>query len=289
NIVREDETLIANTLASSTWSINMFLGSALGGIAAVWLGREAVFTLDSVSFLLSALLLSRMKFVEPHLASRPPARLRDFFDHSEVVEGMRYVRRDRRLVANIFIKGALGVTGASWVIFPILGKDVFPVRGAITPEHGALLGMAFLMGARGLGSLIGPLATAPWAEQHFGRLRAGILAGFAASGLGYIALAWTTDRWFAYTVVVISHMGSAVVWVFSTTLLQLMTEDRFRGRVFAAELAFCTIALAATSFAAGWLMDHGLGVRALAGYTGVLALIAAGWWAVAGTGESTAS
>src|SRR3954469_21211384 len=42
NIVAKDETLVANTLASSTWSMNMFIGSALGGAAAVWLGRNTV-------------------------------------------------------------------------------------------------------------------------------------------------------------------------------------------------------------------------------------------------------
>ena len=292
NIVREDETLIANTLASSTWSINMFLGSALGGIAAVWLGRDAVFALDSVSFLLSALLISRMSFVEPHLEARPPAKLRDFVDHSEVVEGVRYVRRDPRLAANIFIKGALGLTGASWVIFPILGKHEFAVPG-VTPAHGALLGMAFLMGARGLGSLIGPLMTAPWAKQDFSRLRLGTLLGFLASGLGYIGLSGMESRWVAYAVVVISHMGSAVVWVFSTTMLQLMTDDRFRGRVFAAELAFCTVALAATSFVAGMVMDHGVTVRQVTLWTGIITVIAGAWWAFAamraGNGHPVAS
>jgi hypothetical protein len=38
------------------------------------------------------------------------------------------------------------------------------------------------------------------------------------------------------------------VWVFSTTLLQLNTEDRFRGRVFSADLvlpALLTVAIGA--------------------------------------------
>src|SRR3954470_13571219 len=279
NIVREDETLIANTLASSTWSMLMFVGSALGGAAAVLLGRDWVFGLDAASFLVSAWLLSRMRFTEPHLAARGPARLRDFFDHSEVVEGFRYVRRDARLKSAILVKGALGVTGASWVIFPIFGKEIFPwpstAATGITPAHGAVIGMSLLMGARGLGSLLGPLSLAPWAAQRLSRLRVGILLGFIAYAIGYLALGWITDRWLAYAVVTLSHMGGAVIWVFSTTLLQLLTEDRYRGRVSAAELACCTVMLASTAFVAGIVIDHGVNVRSVTIWTGLITLAAA--------------
>jgi len=299
NIVNEDETLIANTLASSTWSMNMFIGSALGGAAAVWLGRDWIFGLDAASFLVSAWLLSRMHFIEPHLEARGPATLGDFFDHSEVVEGLRYVRRDRRLTSAILVKGALGVTGASWVIFPIFGKEIFPwhgtgvadgTEGAITPQHGALIGMSLLMGARGLGSLLGPLAAAPWAAQRLPRLRVGILLGFLAYGLGYLALGYVSeqDRWLAYSIVALSHMGGAVIWVFSTTLLQLLTDDRYRGRVFAAELACCTVMLAATSFLAGVVIDHGVNVRTVTIWTGWFTLLAALWWMWAGLRDDRA-
>jgi MFS family permease len=289
NIVEKDETLVANTLASSTWSLNLFLGAAVGGAAAVWLGRDAVFALDAASFLFSAFMIARMRFAEPHVAARPPARWRDFFDHSDVVEGARYVGRDPRLRSAILVKGVLGVTGASWVIFPVLGKTVFPVTGAgISPEHGVLLGISLLMGARGLGTLLGPIVIAPWAGQRTARLRAGILLGFVLYGLGYVALGGIARAPVAYAAVIFSHMGGAMVWVFSTTLLQLLTEDRFRGRVFAAELAFCTVMLAVSAQAAGWAIDHGVDVRRVSLATGVVTLAAGSLWAVFGAREKAA-
>ena len=42
--------------------------------------------------------------------------------------------------------------------------------------------------------------------------------------------------------VVGAHMGGSTVWVFSTTLLHLNTEDRFRGRVFAADFGLNMLA-----------------------------------------------
>ncbi|HTG62912.1 MAG TPA: MFS transporter, partial [Terriglobia bacterium] len=74
NIVAEDDVIVANTLSSATWSFDLAIGSVLGGIVAAWLGRDAVFVLNSLSFLISALLIGRMQFVESHAdeASRHP-------------------------------------------------------------------------------------------------------------------------------------------------------------------------------------------------------------------------
>ncbi|HEV2113195.1 MAG TPA: MFS transporter, partial [Terriglobales bacterium] len=84
NIVADGEIIVANTLSGATWSLNLFLGSALGGVVAVWLGREAVFALDVLSFLISAFLISRMKFSEPHTEILPPVRIGELFGFSSI-------------------------------------------------------------------------------------------------------------------------------------------------------------------------------------------------------------
>ncbi|HZR29560.1 MAG TPA: MFS transporter [Terriglobales bacterium] len=287
NIVGSEEIIVANTLSSTTWSLNFFLGSALGGAVAAFLGRDTVFVLNGLSFVGSAFLISRMRFNEPHTESLAPLRWRDLINYSPMIEGVRYVRQQARLATAVFVKAGLGVTGASWIIFPILGKYIFPVTGhGIDPERGAVLGMSLLMGARGLGALIGPLALAPWAQQKPQRLRLGIMAGFLLYGSGYIALKFIQHAHLAYMVVTISHMGGAMVWVFSTTLLQLMTADKFRGRVFAAELGFCTIVLGVTAYLAGLFIDHGIDVRTVALATGVLTILAGVVWGWLGVRKS---
>ena len=78
-----------------------------------------------------------------------------------------------------------------------------------------------------------------------------------------------------------------IFWVFSTTLLQLHTEDRFRGRVFAADLGLGSLTFAVTAYVAGLFLDAGISVRAVATGTGVLMLVPAGIlaWAL-GVGRS---
>ena len=58
-----------------------------------------------------------------------------------------------------------------------------------------------------------------------------------------------------------AHAGSSTNWVFSSTLLQIYTEDRFRGRVFAAEIGLLTLTIAITGYAAGVANDWVVPVR----------------------------
>jgi hypothetical protein len=59
----------------------------------------------------------------------------------------------------------------------------------------------------------------------------------------------------------------------------MSTEDRFRGRVFAAELGFFMLAVGA--FLCGAFLDAGASPRMVATITGLLMLVPAALWGVA--------
>ena len=281
NIVGEGEALIANTLSATTWSFNLAVGSALGGVVAVLFGRDAVFVFNAFSFLVSASLISRMRFVEPHTADARKLSARDLVDFSPLVEGIRYIRRDPRLSTTLFLKMGLGFMGANNVILPLLGARVFPVHLAgLSNERGAMLGMSLLLGARGTGAIIGPFASGAWAKGLHSRFRTGILCGFLAAAVGYLAVGAAPSVWWAVAAVILAHAGGSTIWVFSTTLLQIYTDDRFRGRVFSAELSLFTVTIAASSYLAGLAMDWSVPPRATAMLNGLAVLVPAVVWAV---------
>lgn len=280
NITSREDLVLANTLSSTTWSMNLVLGAAVGGVVAALLGRDAVFVLNAVSFLASALLIRSMRFEEPHAEAAPPLRARDLLDYSPVLEGIRYVRRDRRLLATMFVKAGLFVIGPSWVVFTVMGQRDFPVHWhGLSPQRGAMLGMSMLMAARGIGAMLGPLLSAPWARHYDRRLRIGIMIGFLAEVLGYGSLRGVGALWSACLWVGLAHCGGSTVWVFSTTLLQLNTDDRFRGRVFAADLGFSMLTIAVGAFLAGRLMDWGVPARIVASNAGLLMIVPTAMWA----------
>ena len=152
---------------------------------AALLGRDAVFILNALSFLVSAILIGRMRFAEPHAQSAAPLRLADAVDFSPVAEGMRYVRKDRRLLTTVFAKAGELMIGPSWVLFTVMGHQYFHVhlRG-IDPQRGTMLGMSLLLGARGIGAVVGPLFSARWAGRSDRRLRLGILGGLLVDRSG---------------------------------------------------------------------------------------------------------
>jgi len=279
NICPPEDILVANTLSSTTWSLNLALGSALGGAVAVLFGRDSVFVINAATFAISAVLIGRMRFHEPHVEEHPPMRAKDLVDFSPIVAGIRYVRSDARRVAMLLVKSGLGVIGPGWVLFTVMGKQYFPVRlHGLSAERSAILGMSVLLGARGVGALIGPLISATWAGRSERRLRIGVLCGYLAAAAGYTMLGLSKTLLLACACTILAHMGGAVAWVFSTTLLQLTTEDRFRGRVFAAELGFAMITLAGGAYLAGYFLDAGVPASTVATDAGLLMLIPAALW-----------
>jgi MFS family permease len=144
-----------------------------------------------------------------------------------------------------------------------------------------MLGMSILLGGSGLGALVGPLISARWAGQSDRRLRLGILFGYLMVVTGYSLMGVSRGVWMAAVCALVGHAGGSTVWVFSTTLLQLHSEDRFRGRVFAADLGLGCLSFAITAYLAGMFLDLGISARMVALGTGLLTLVPAALFAFA--------
>lgn len=279
----DEERLVANALSSTTWAFNLAIGAGLGGLVAYAFGRQTVFVLNALSFVGSALLLAAMRVRETHCDNLPPFRAVDLIDFKPILEGVRYVLRDRRRGATLLVKAGMGLLGAHWVILPILGERVFPMTvhlpGAQAHTAGAgTLSMSLLFGSRGVGSLVGSYFSGAWARNHESRMRLGITCGFILVAVSYAGLSLAPNIWLACLAVALGHAGTSIAWVFSTTILQDLTEDRFRGRVFSADFAGLFLSMSAVSYLAGRLVDQGASVRAIAFATGVTALLPAALW-----------
>src|SRR5208283_559964 len=104
NLVKPEDVVVANTLSSTTWSVNLMVGATLGGVVAALLGRDAVFLLNALSFVVSAALIWGMRFPEPHAEGGHPFRARELIDFSPILAGIRYVRSQVRLRSAILVK-----------------------------------------------------------------------------------------------------------------------------------------------------------------------------------------
>ena len=136
-----------------------------------------------------------------------------------------------------------------------------------------------LYGARGIGAALGPICLRWILGQQPSALRRAIGPAYFIVGLGYVALAGASSLPIAAICVLIAHFGGSILWVFSTVLLQLEVPDRFRGRVFAAELGLVTLTSSLSSYWTGYQLDHaGWSPRLMSFVLGASFCIPGGLW-----------
>ena len=106
----------------------------------------------------------------------------------------------------------------------------------------------------------------------------GIPVGFLCAAAGYLLLGFPAILPMAILGVAVAHGGISANWLFSTTLLQQCTEDRFRGRVFSAELGLLMPAISSSGYLAGTAIDCGIAPRTFAIGVGAAMLLPALLW-----------
>lgn len=274
SVVDRKDIPAANAVAATTWSVTVTAGAAIGGFAVAYLGRQSVFLLNSSSFLLSAWFIYRMSVRETHIEQGVSLRWNEILGFGPILEGLRYVARDPKLASLLTLKFGLGILGARLVLVSVIGSREFAVGGQTA------LGMSLLLIFQGIGSLIGPLIAGPLVGVSRRRMRYGVLAGYLAAAVSYIVFSQAYTLGTAALTMVVAHAGGSLVWVFSTTLLHYNTEDRFRGRVFAADLALFMITASVASYSCGWAIDHAIGARTAALGVGLAMLLPAAAWTI---------
>ncbi|MCA1816579.1 MAG: MFS transporter [Acidobacteria bacterium] len=273
SLVEPREIVAANAITSVTWSAMLTLGAAVGGFVTGWVGTDAAFVIDSLTYLASAALIFRIAM--PKRAARPKRKLTltKALGITDTLEGMRYVRARPRLVAYLAVKPAWGVGGGVMTLLAVFGEKVFPVAGK------AALGIGALYTARGIGTAVGPVLARRVGGETRRALQKSIGLAFLVAGVFYAAFGVAPTLAVALVMLAIAHAGGSVLWVSSTALLQVSVEDEFRGRVFAAELALMTLAMAASNYVTGELLDPiGYSPRVVAAGTGLFFLLPGVVW-----------
>jgi MFS family permease len=265
NIVKPEELGPANVLMGSTWGTMLAAGAAIGGLVTTWFGRDVSFLVDAASFLVSALVLWRMRVPfsearEEH-HEQPPLL-------ESIRETIHYARAHPRVLALLTTKGGYGVAAGVVAMLSVFGKQVF--------KAGAL-GMGLLFAARGLGALLGPFLLRAIARED-AQYRA-IVYCVLAFGAGYSALALSPSLTFGLIAIFFAHLGGGASWQISTYGLQRETPDYIRGRVFAADYGFVTLTMSVSSIFTGIAADHFGPAHATIGTASAALLFAIIWGA----------
>jgi MFS family permease len=269
-LVDEDDLMAANSAFSLSEAITRLVGPPLGGALFALLGLHAVVSIDSVSYLLSGMLI--VAVAVPRAAA--PETLEEAASESaglwtgvwkEWLDGLKLVKRDRLLVTLFSAQSVF-----------MVGQGLVNVLLVVFVKHtlkGSAEVFGWLLAAQGVGSLAASLLLA----QRLGSLATPtriVALGLVAAGV-LLAIAVNVAT-LAVVLVCIALIGVVAVGVVISmqTLLQTSVPNEYLGRVFGAF---------GTTNAVASLMGMGL-ASTLGGVFGAVFVltVAAGLWVITG-------
>ncbi len=253
NLCAKEELKIANSLNGATWSVMLAVGAALGGLVSAHFGWQTAIIVDATTFIVSATLLIALPL--PHRA-RPRQEHKTWatmLGLTDLMAGWRYVLHHPETARLMLVKSGWAMAGGILVMLTIFGEQIYG------GETGGKSGV--LYSARGLGAALGPIMAWNVFGEEKKDMRRAIGFGFFMASASYLCFSQVTSVWLAAFFVFTAHLGGSVQWVFSTTLLQEMVEDGFRGRVFAAEMGLLTLVLSISTWLTGFVLDQGMAPR----------------------------
>ncbi len=252
SLTTEDQRLAANSVSWSTGRLVQIIASAIAGGLIAIIGTDAAFLLNAVTFVISALLIVRL-VIPAHtgqLTKETTRGLDRYF--SDARAGLNYALHDRFVSRLLIVQGlasfAVGATGAMLVI---LSKQHLGLRSA---------GFAWLIGAIGLGALIGPLIPNALARDY--RNARWLFVPYIIRGVGDVLIAIFTPLPVALVILFIYGLNTSTGMVVFSSTVQGAIPEFMRGRVFTL-LDVTWNAMRLLSLAAGAIMVDLLGIQPL--------------------------
>jgi MFS family permease len=259
NIAAAKDLNWANGLLGSTYSAGIVAGPVAGGLLLSTTGAGGAFLANAGSFILSALLVARVRgrFQPAPTAGERPKVDRGSGYRLALADG---VLRTVLIVEALFTLGfGIGIAGDA-----PLAKDLGAGPG----------GYAAIITGWGIGQVLAGLAMTRWPERPPRADLRALGGGLAVMGVAMFATAALPDLWQVVAVQFIGGVGMTAVYVLRSGVIQRSAPDAVRGRVFAA-LDSVMSAGSLAGLAMSGVVIGAFGVRSAYATAGALATLGA--------------
>ncbi|HYR21463.1 MAG TPA: MFS transporter [Chthoniobacterales bacterium] len=253
----EDRDTLGNAMGlnSSMFNLARFIGSALSGFIITTFGPAICYLIDGVSYgaMIVSLLLIQLR------PSAPPTE--KIHPLSDMLDGVLYVWNHPAILAVLRLVTLISFFGSSYyVLIPQFASDVF---------HGDARALGFLMSSAGCGALAAGIYLSMRSTTNgLGRV---IVAGGSLLSVMLITLPWVRILPIALACVFCIGLGSVLIFVSSSTTIQLLVSNKKRGRVTALFTMAFTGTLPIASLMMGWVSQR-IGASNALGLTGSICL-----------------
>lgn len=206
----------ANSLLQLTDTVAGVAGPALGGMAVGLIGPVGALSVDSASFLLSAVALLLVRFASP-------ARAGEQRFMADLKEGLAFLRRQPVILGVMLLGPLFSLFGAAHaLLMPVIALRLW----AVTPLEFGLLESAWPLGT-GVAALLLTLGASRIKQN--GPL---LVGAFAAAGLVEIAAALAPRVSIAITLLVVGAFATGLGLVIMRLLLRSLVPPEMQGRAF---------------------------------------------------------
>jgi MFS family permease len=214
DLVGKENLPNAIALNSAAFNAARVIGPAFAGILVATIGEAGCFGINAVSYLAVLYCLKIMR-LPPHgagAAGLGRATLREGVDYALSVGSIR------NLLVLLGVTAGLGFQ--FMVLLPVYAREIL---------HAGPGAYGLMVSAFGLGALL----SAARLTQNLDRwgLRRNLLLGLSTAGVGLGVFAWSRTLPLSLAGGFLAGFGLIVYVASVNTLLQLTTEDRFRGRI----------------------------------------------------------
>jgi predicted MFS family arabinose efflux permease len=206
----------AIALNSAAFNVARVIGPAIAGILLATIGEAGCFWINAVSYIAVIWSIWRMDLL-------PRAHIR--FEATRALEhmkeGVRYARSVRPLRNLLILLGLTAGLGFQYMILlPVYVREILHADAKV---------YGLLVSAFGLGSLL----SAAWMTRQQERrdLRRNIFIGLLAAAIGMGTFAWSRALPLSLAMGFLAGFGLILYVATTNTLIQITTEDQYRGRV----------------------------------------------------------
>ncbi len=216
NLVRKEQFPSAVAIASMSFNISRFIGPGIAGAIVALYGLAAAYAVNAVTYLPVILALAIIR-IDERPEDKAPGK--PYFE--QLLEGVRYTRDHAQIRQIILLSGVSNFFGRGIL-------ELMPAFAALIFEGGSGV-LAALMAAAGIGAILASLLFSFGAFRH--QLHAVVAVGSIGVGLSVASFGWISTLPMGIFAVLMLGMFASVVSIASQTEVQILVENRLRGRV----------------------------------------------------------
>ncbi|WP_211747496.1 MFS transporter [Paenibacillus sp. Marseille-Q4541] len=248
--------------------------NAISGVLIVMIGAVSIYLLDSVLFMISAILFSFLRIPKHVQQSEPSNKAK-----KEKISAILH-RYKIELLEGIHILLGKSFSRLLWgmILINFVGGATFVVLPAFSKLHGGPEMYGYLLMGQAMGSMLGALIAPLLKLEKYGM---GLIYGiaFSISGILWTLSVFSPNIWIMIFIYGLSWVPGGVTNILINTYIQKGIPEHLLGRVFSASYSLSGIAAPLGSLCGGILGEF-FGSEVIIGFSGLSVLLIGFYWLI---------